>query len=595
VKTEREAFPFAAFIRWLLTDKAIQQDDLADLAEVGPTTVNRWKEGESLPSPGNLERLAKGLRKWQETDRLRVLFPDPKDAFDVHELCMEAYRQAVMDPELLSSSENYSIRRYGRREIEGRRAALIARRREGAKAVLAGFESEPRVREDMDYEITLQDVPRGTLIDGYRKMVSKISWIGELPAGAEVFASFVESEAELQKEFREPGCLYREVVKGIANPARRKFYLKNDLLAAHLSLELLEDDRVTVRETCVVPVRLADHEGTLRAYFTLPESIRKATRRVTRVTVEMTSPLSIGDQDLMLKFDGYVVCGTSKIKLTTPFDVRIVRHFEFTGSSAESYERKPLWDFKKPDNFNFIVANSADSSVRTILPGHGMLLTWPHRYEVLPFTGELGEIQHIHERSRALYHDSTAFVRRKPVLDEPYLDAQRRAGLLFGLYQVSRAPGKAHIDDEMLPVGFAACHWLHNGEKWDLHLEQLSILPELAGRRLGQTLVHRVLAVAGAAGADGVSLITFLNVPFCAPNYRRLGFAVVREGELSARQLQEFRKDIDIMEPLAGQPLTEARERVFMRYPLATAWKVQGPSPGPHRIEPLGPSEELGA
>ena len=71
-------------------------------------------------------------------------------------------------------------------------------------------------------------------------------------------------------------------------------------------------------------------------------------------------------------------------------------------------------------------------------------------------------------------------------------------------------------------VGFVMFRPLEGG----LYVEQLDVLPALAGRRIGATLLD---AVAGRAGGGDLTLSTFRDVPWNAPYYARLGFEIVRD------------------------------------------------------------------
>jgi len=63
------------------------------------------------------------------------------------------------------------------------------------------------------------------------------------------------------------------------------------------------------------------------------------------------------------------------------------------------------------------------------------------------------------------------------------------------------------------------------------HVEQVSVHPSAAGRGLGRELIEVAVARACADGADRITLTTFADVPWNAPYYRRLGFAVVPADE----------------------------------------------------------------
>jgi GNAT superfamily N-acetyltransferase len=63
----------------------------------------------------------------------------------------------------------------------------------------------------------------------------------------------------------------------------------------------------------------------------------------------------------------------------------------------------------------------------------------------------------------------------------------------------------------------------------NLHIEQVSVHPDHAGRRIGRALIEHVAAWAGTA----VTLTTFADVPWNAPYYERLGFRRLGGDELT--------------------------------------------------------------
>jgi GNAT superfamily N-acetyltransferase len=64
-----------------------------------------------------------------------------------------------------------------------------------------------------------------------------------------------------------------------------------------------------------------------------------------------------------------------------------------------------------------------------------------------------------------------------------------------------------------------------------LHIEQVSVDPAHAGRRIGAALIDHVASVALAAGRRALTLTTFRDIPWNAPYYVRLGFADLPEAE----------------------------------------------------------------
>ncbi|PMC76337.1 GNAT family N-acetyltransferase [Brachybacterium sp. UMB0905] len=59
------------------------------------------------------------------------------------------------------------------------------------------------------------------------------------------------------------------------------------------------------------------------------------------------------------------------------------------------------------------------------------------------------------------------------------------------------------------------------------HVGQLSVAPEHAGHRLGRRLLEHVEHWGRAQGCPATTLTTFVDVPWNAPYYTRLGYAVL--------------------------------------------------------------------
>ncbi|MFP3992427.1 GNAT family N-acetyltransferase [Streptomyces sp. E11-3] len=67
-----------------------------------------------------------------------------------------------------------------------------------------------------------------------------------------------------------------------------------------------------------------------------------------------------------------------------------------------------------------------------------------------------------------------------------------------------------------------------------LHIEQVSVHPDAAGRGLGRTLIAYAAERAREEGLTALTLTTFAEVPWNAPYYTRLGFHTLQEAELTA-------------------------------------------------------------
>jgi ribosomal protein S18 acetylase RimI-like enzyme len=67
----------------------------------------------------------------------------------------------------------------------------------------------------------------------------------------------------------------------------------------------------------------------------------------------------------------------------------------------------------------------------------------------------------------------------------------------------------------------------------NVHIEQVSVHPDCAHRRIGRALIDHVARRAEAAGVAAVTLCTFAEVPWNAPYYESCGFRVLAEDEVT--------------------------------------------------------------
>ncbi len=91
-------------------------------------------------------------------------------------------------------------------------------------------------------------------------------------------------------------------------------------------------------------------------------------------------------------------------------------------------------------------------------------------------------------------------------------------------------------------VGFARLEVV-DGEA---HLEQLSVLPDAAGRGVGTALLDASVAWAARAGHDAVTLCTFADVPWNGPFYGRRGFEKVTDLSPGLRALRETERRLGL-------------------------------------------------
>jgi GNAT superfamily N-acetyltransferase len=109
------------------------------------------------------------------------------------------------------------------------------------------------------------------------------------------------------------------------------------------------------------------------------------------------------------------------------------------------------------------------------------------------------------------------------VADSPPLPTES----LTGYRRAGRAWVAADEYDE--PVGFVVADVVDDRA----HIEQVSVHPAHAGRRIGAMLLDHVADWATGHHLTGLTLITFRGVPWNAPYYERLGFRELAETEVS--------------------------------------------------------------
>ncbi|MFI6012220.1 GNAT family N-acetyltransferase [Streptomyces sp. NPDC051243] len=107
-----------------------------------------------------------------------------------------------------------------------------------------------------------------------------------------------------------------------------------------------------------------------------------------------------------------------------------------------------------------------------------------------------------------------------PALDT--LERFRRTGRAW----VACADGDGDGDD---PTGYLLCEPVDGA----LHIEQVSVHPDFAHRRIGRALLAYAADRARDEGLTGLTLTTFTEVPWNAPYYTRLGFRALDDTELT--------------------------------------------------------------
>ncbi len=116
----------------------------------------------------------------------------------------------------------------------------------------------------------------------------------------------------------------------------------------------------------------------------------------------------------------------------------------------------------------------------------------------------------------------------------PELDAYVRAGRSW-----------VAVDDDDRPMAYLIADELDG----DLHIEQVSVDPAYARRRLGADLIERAAEYARRHRFPALTLTTYADVPWNGPYYARLGFRVMALEELTpglvAVRAAEARRGLD--------------------------------------------------
>jgi GNAT superfamily N-acetyltransferase len=85
----------------------------------------------------------------------------------------------------------------------------------------------------------------------------------------------------------------------------------------------------------------------------------------------------------------------------------------------------------------------------------------------------------------------------------------------------------------------------------EAHLDQVSVQPLWQGRGIGRMLIERVASWGRDAQLPSLTLTTFVHVPWNAPYYARLGFAVLTSDELGPelRAIRDGERWLDELQP----------------------------------------------
>jgi GNAT superfamily N-acetyltransferase len=93
-----------------------------------------------------------------------------------------------------------------------------------------------------------------------------------------------------------------------------------------------------------------------------------------------------------------------------------------------------------------------------------------------------------------------------------------------------RRDGRAWVaaDDDDVPAAYLIADIIDGS----VHIEQVSVHPRAARRKVGRLLLEHAAAYAAARGIRALTLTTFAEVPWNAPYYARCGFRVLDDRDL---------------------------------------------------------------
>lgn len=105
----------------------------------------------------------------------------------------------------------------------------------------------------------------------------------------------------------------------------------------------------------------------------------------------------------------------------------------------------------------------------------------------------------------------------------------RRAGLAWvAAEETDTGTGAGTGAGWGIPVGYLIADRVDG----NLHIEQVSVHPDRAHRRIGRSLLEHLAERAGAEGVPALTLTTFTDVPWNAPYYARCGFRILDDSGL---------------------------------------------------------------
>jgi GNAT superfamily N-acetyltransferase len=98
------------------------------------------------------------------------------------------------------------------------------------------------------------------------------------------------------------------------------------------------------------------------------------------------------------------------------------------------------------------------------------------------------------------------------------------------------------VNEHDAPVGFLSAEAVAERE---LHIHEMSVSEAFQGQGIGRALLGAAIGWAAAHRFAALTLTTFLDVPWNAPFYSRIGFEVLGASDLDERLSALLRKEIE--------------------------------------------------
>ncbi|MGC4807222.1 GNAT family N-acetyltransferase [Micromonospora sp. DT233] len=154
--------------------------------------------------------------------------------------------------------------------------------------------------------------------------------------------------------------------------------------------------------------------------------------------------------------------------------------------------------------------------------------------------GELVALQRIEAASGEPFRDiGMAGIADMPPLPLDVLSGYQRAGRAWvavapaPVAPLPVAPLPAALGPVVPPAGEPVAFVVVDLVDGAAHVQQLSVRPDFARRRIGAALLDHVAAWAAGHGLPALTLTTFRTVPWNAPYYARCGFRELTRDELT--------------------------------------------------------------